>query len=128
MMATGGKQTLSAKVDSEHAEAVDELQERRGYDTRSDAMRDVVRAGLREEQGLLPGRARELALDGAYHLTLVAVTLIVIGFATGWLPAARGTEIALALETVAVAPLAAIETFRLAAGQSSLTEVLEGRR
>jgi len=127
MMATGGKQTLSAKVDSEHAEAVDELQERRGYEARSAAVRDVVRAGLREEQGPLPGRVQELALDGAYHLTLVAVTVVVIGFATGWLPAARGTAIALVLETVAVAPLAAIETFRLAAGQSTLAELLEVR-
>jgi len=126
-MATGEKQTLSAKVDTEHAEAVDELQERRGYETRSAAVRDVVRAGLREEQGPLPGRARELALDGAYHLTLVAVTVVVVGFATAWLPPARATAIALVLETVAVAPLAAIETFRLAAGQSTLAELLEVR-
>jgi hypothetical protein len=127
-MATGEKQTLSAKVDREYADAIDELQERRDYDYRSDAVRDVVRAGLREERGPFPGRARQLALDGAYHLTLVAVTVIVIGFATGLLPAARATAIALALETVAVAPLAAVETVRALTGQSALGDALEVRR
>jgi len=127
-MATGSNKPLGVRIEDEYHDRIEELQQQRGYDDRSEAVRDVMKAGLREEQGLLPGRARELALDGAYHLTLVSVTVIVIGFATGWLPAARGTEIALVLETVAVAPLAAIETFRLAAGQSSLTEVLEGRR
>jgi len=127
-MATGSNKPLGVRIEDEYHDRIEELQQQRGYDDRSEAVRDVMKAGLREEQGPLPGRAQELALDGAYHLTLVAVTVVVIGFATGWLPAARGTAIALVLETVAVAPLAAIEAFRLAAGQSSLTELLEGRR
>lgn len=125
-MATGEKQPLSARVETEYIQQLEALQEARGYDDRSDAVKDVLRSGLREERGPLPGRVKALALDGAYHLTLVAVTVIVIGFATALLSPGHATAIALVMEIVALAPVAAVETLRTMSGQSELSAVFGG--
>lgn len=119
-MAGADKQPLTARVDTSTIDQIEAVQADEGHDDRSAAVRAVIHAGIREKHGPVQQRWRSIAFDAAYHLTLVAVMLVVVGFGTSILPPARGTALALVTVTVAIAPIAALELWRLVSGQASV--------
>lgn len=125
-MATGGKEPLSARVDQELVNGVEAYQEQIGADDRSDAHREILRIGLREAQGPVAHDIRDMALDAAYHLALVAVVVLIAGHMTTVLTPAHATAIAVVTLSVAAAPVAIVEMVRAARGQSEIGEALRG--
>jgi len=120
MMATGDKQTVGARVEEDIVEGLNAVQDDEGHSDRSDAVRDVLRTGIREKRGPVSQRWRDMSMSAAFHLTLLAVLLVVIGFGTQMLTPGRATAIAMVTVTVAIAPIAALELWRLVAGQAEL--------
>lgn len=121
-MATGEKQTVGARVEEDIVDGLEAVESQEGYEDRSDAVRDVLRTGIREKRGPVAQNWRDIAHSAAYHLTLVAVLLVVVGFGTSMLTPARATALALVTITVAIAPIAALELWRLVSGQAALDE------
>jgi len=121
-----GTSPLTLRVEEETREEVEEYQARMDYETLAAAGDDLVRMGLREAKGPLTNRLRDMALDAAFHLALVAVVVIIVGGATSALAPGDAMRIALVTLTVAVAPPAAVELLRLARGQSDLADLLGG--
>lgn len=127
-MATDGRTSLSARVDDDVRERVDAYRESQGYNDRSEAVRDILDAGLREMEGPVSEHVRDMAFDAAYHLTLIAVVVVVLGFWPGVIGAVNAVMIALVVMTVAMAPVAALEVVRAIAGQSKVGEGLRGEQ
>lgn len=125
-MATGNKQPLSTRVEQETVERVEDFQEAMGADDRSDAHRKILKIGLREAQGPVSQRVRQMALNAAYHLALVSIVILVVGALPGTLTMGRATGYAIVLTTVAVTPLAMLEVVRMLRGQSELSALFGG--
>lgn len=126
IMATGRKEPLGTRVEPELKEQVEEYQQQSDAASLSEATREIVVLGLREKQGPVTHRLRDMALDAAFHLALVAVVVVIVGGATSALAPGDAMRIALVTLSVAVAPPAAVELLRLARGQSDLADLLGG--
>jgi len=121
-----GTSPLTLRVEEETREEVEEYRRRMDYETLAAAGDDLVRMGLREAKGPLTHRLRDMALDAAFYLALVAVVVVIVGGATSALAPGDAMRIALVTLTVAVALPAVIELLRLARGQSDLADLLGG--
>jgi hypothetical protein len=118
--------TDPVRIDKQAKEDLEDYHEAVGSETKSETATEVVRAGLRELHGPATQKWREIALSASYHLTLVAVMLMILGFGSTILAPGRATAIALVTVTTAVAPIAAVEVFRAVSGQSELGELFRG--
>lgn len=125
-MGTKEQRPLSARVPAETRNKVEQYKDNREFDSRSDAVEDLINVGLRERQAPLVSRVRERAFDTAYHLPLVAVVTVVTGWMTTALTPAHSLQIAVVLLVIGVAPLATVELWRAGAGQSELGARLRG--
>jgi len=117
---------LTTRVDESIHDDIDRYQDAEGYEDRSEAIRDVIRAGVREKQGPVREQWREMALSAAYHFALVSVMLIIIGFGTSMLPAGRAVALSMVVMTMSVAPVAAVEIGRVVGGQNELADLWGG--
>lgn len=118
--------TDPVRIDQQAKEDLEEYHEAAGSEAKSETATEVVRVGLRELHGPATQQWREIALSASYHLTLVAVMLVILGFGSDILTVGRATAIALVTVTTAVAPIAAIEVVRALSGQSELGELFRG--
>lgn len=115
-----GKETLSAKVAPELKDAVERYQDRQGFETRSDAIAELITVGLREAHSPLLYRVKQQAVDAAFYLTLVAIVTIVVGVMTNALAPGNAFAIAVVTLAIGVTPLAIVESIKVAAGQSAI--------
>lgn len=118
--------TEPVRIDKEEKERIGEYHEETDAENQSETATEVVRAGLRELQGPVSQQWRQIALSAAFHLTLVAVLLVIVGFGTRILTPGRGTALAMVTMTVALAPVAGLELIRLVRGQSSMGQYVGG--
>lgn len=118
----GCKETVSAKVDPDWKDRIEEHRESAGHDTRSEAVVDLVKTGYREKHHPLMYRAKQQSKDVAVYLPLVGATVAIIGQATAALDAATGYQIAVILICLAVTPLALLEGV-----QRAMVQMREGR-
>lgn len=120
--------TEPVRIDKDQKERIEEYHERAGLETKSETATRVVERGLREVEGPMASRLRDMALTAAFHLTMVACVLVALGWGTRMLSPGRGMAIALVTLTIALFPVAAIESWRVATGQSELGDVVRGDR
>lgn len=123
-----GKKPLGTRVDPETKEKVEQYKANTDASSLSEAAEEIVEVGLREVRGPLTHRLRDIALDAAYHLALVAVVVLIAGWATTILTPGHAMAIAIVTLGVAVAPPAAVELLRLVRGQSDMGDILGGER
>lgn len=116
--------TEPVRIESDVKERIEEVHD--GDETMSETASRITRVGLREVQGPVSQHVRDMAFDAAYHLTLLAVVLVVLGFWPGIIGAASAVAIALVVMTVAMAPVAGLEVVRAVGGQSEMGSVLRG--
>jgi hypothetical protein len=122
------KQHVTARVDAETRERIEQYMDEHDKESLAKAGDDLIQVGLREAQGPVVRQAREMAFTAAYHFTLVAVMVVIIGFGTRMLAPARAVAIAVVVMTVALSLVAAIEMVRAWRGQSELGAALWGER
>lgn len=121
-----GDTTLGFQADEDVVEDVEEFQDRHGFDSRSDAHRELTKIGLREVRSPIVYRIRQRAFDAGYYLTLVAAVIGVVGMVSDAIGPTRGVQIGLVILSIAVAPIAIIECIRAVRGQSQLGYAFRG--
>lgn len=123
-----GTEPVAGRVDEDTASAVEHFQERHGYDSRSEAVGELVKIGIRETRAPVLHRWRNNAIDAAYHLFLVGVVTGVAGWATTLLAPAQGARVAVVLWLTSLALVAAVEVPRSVVGCNELGSFLRGGR
>lgn len=121
------RSTIGFEASGDLAEEFETYKDERGYDTKSDAARDIFKIGLREANGPLLYRAKDTAIDAAYHLLLVAAVIAIAGITTDLLATADAFEVAAVIATVAVGSLALVELARTVTGRTELAAGLRER-
>lgn len=119
----GCKKTVSARVDPDWKERIEDYQDQQGYETRSDAAVDLLKTGYREKQHPLLYRAKKQSKDVAVYLPMTAATVAIIGQVTEVLAATMAVQIAVVLICLALTPLALVESVQRA--RDRLQEVAE---
>lgn len=100
--------TQPVRVSQETKEQIEEVCD--DDEDMAEAADRVARIGLREVNGPVGHVIRERAIDAAYHLTLVAVVVLVAGVTTGLMRTGRALAVGLVIVCVGVAPVAAVES------------------
>jgi len=118
--------TEPVRIDSDVKERIEEVHD--GDETMAKTATRIARVGLREVHGPVSQHVRDMAFDAAYHLTLIAVVLVVLGFWPGIISAPVSVAIALVVMTVAMTPVAVLEVVRAVSGQSEVGEGLRGEQ
>lgn len=119
------KQTMSFRADEDLKERVQAYQERRDHDQKSEALEELARIGLREAQSPMLYRAKDRAVEGAWHMALLAVVVTVAGVATAVLSAPHAIMVAAVLLAVGASLIASVELLRFLNGQGSLATLQE---
>jgi len=96
-------------MDSDWDDRVKEYQQRQGHETRSEAVRDLIKTGYREQRSPLLYRAKQQSKDIAFYLPLVATTVVIIGQLGSVLAPQTAWQIGAVLVVMSIAPLAAVE-------------------
>jgi len=107
---------LYFRADDELREAVEDYQQREALDSRSDATRELVEVGLREQQNPLLWRSKDRVVEWINLLSISAVVVFALGAATELFALAQGVLAALVLLSLACVLLAAYEFVRVVAG------------
>lgn len=125
-MAKSGSDTLTCK-DAELADRVDEYVEPDGpYESRNQALKDVIRVGLRESQSPILTRIREQAINYANMLCLFALVFLAGGIVTEPIEFANALLMAVVLVGAAVLMVGIVEAARLLRGANELGSAVHG--
>jgi len=111
---------MIACKNAELAERVESYRERAGYDHRTEAVEDLLRAGLRETQSPLLTRLREQAIQIGHLLGVFALIFLAAGVLYQPFPFGQSLFMAIVLAGCAVAIPGAVEVARLVNGQNEL--------
>lgn len=124
-MGTGDK-TLGFRPDPELRSDIEDYKSRKGIDSTSEALEELVEVGVRETSGPILYRLKEQAVDAAFYLALVAIVTIVIGVTTTTLATGSAIQIALVMLAIGMMPIAIVEVVRYGRGQSVLRHPTRG--
>jgi hypothetical protein len=116
--------TLSFSTTAERRTAVEQYQQREGYDTKTDALEELVAIGLRESRYPVLHRWKTQATNWAGQIGLMSLVVVIAGFLTDVVTPVHGLQIALVMLTLACVLWAAVELARTATGQSALGQWL----
>jgi len=114
------RENLTLRVDERTRERVEEFKDRQGYEHLSDAGKQLVEVGLREQRNPLVWRAKSHVVDWANHLLVSAVVVAAVGLTTRLFAPAQGLLAAVVLLTSAAMLLAGLEVARGIAGANEI--------
>ena len=117
-MATADKITIRA--DEEFRERVERYEERAGKASRTDAIKELVDVGLREQERPLLYRAKDRVVEWVHLLSIIGVALFVLGVTTDLVTATDGLIAAVFSLGLAAALLAGYELARALAGSNEV--------
>jgi len=120
----GTSKTLCTKNEDLH-ERVETYREERGLEYRSDAMEELLRAGLRERRHPLLSRLRERSLVLGEMLAVIGLVFLAGGIVTSAYPVFDGVVMWFVMSFFALAIPGAVELARLVAGQNELGVMVE---
>lgn len=114
----------SIRMSDEEVARVDEFAERNDLDDRSEALRKLVKIGLRESRSPLLYRFKDQIVDWVGLLGVTAVIVLLAGFTTPVIGAPGAAKFAIALAVTAALLLAMLEVLRVANGTNQIGERL----
>lgn len=121
------KQTVSFKAEPVDVEKIDAYAEREGYEHRSDAAKELVETGLREQSNPLVWRWKHRVVDWAGILGIAAIIVFLAGGATSVISVRDGAVLSLTFVSVAVLLLAGFEVVRVVLGINEVGEAVHAR-
>lgn len=107
---------LFFRADEELRDAVEDYQKREGMEHLSDATKDLVQVGLREQRSPILARCKDRVVEWANLLVVAGLVLFTLAVVTRLVPFAQGTLAAVVLLLMASMLLAANEIVRAVAG------------
>jgi hypothetical protein len=117
-MATDGQ--LKFRADENLRGRVSSYVDEYGHDNRSEALRELVEVGLREQRSPILWRAKNRVVEWVNLMALAAVLVFALGTTTSLLSFVDGVIAALYILLLATALLASYEVARAAAGANGL--------
>lgn len=117
-----GEPQLTCRDEDLH-DRVEEYRTGRGLEHRSDAVKELLRVGLRETQSPLLTRFRERAIVIGEMLATFALVFLAGSIVTSAFPVSQGLLMAVVLLLFSVAIPGAVELARFLRGQSELGEM-----
>jgi len=112
-------QKLQCHADEELDERVDTYQKRNSFEHQSNAVRELIRVGLRESRSPLLYRFKDRVVRWSGDLAVFGILAALIGLATPVLSAQDGIILAAGLVLTAVCLLAVVEVARLVGGTNA---------
>jgi len=117
-MATADKITIRA--DDDFTERVEHYRERAGKESRTEAIKDLVEVGLREQSNPLLYRLKDRVLEWVNLLAMTAIVMFVVGVTTDIITATNGVIGAFFALFLASGLLAAYELVRAVGGMNEM--------
>lgn len=117
----GTERPISTKVDDDLRERIRQYQDRRGLETQSAALRELLNTGLEESSPIL-SRLKDRVIESAFYLIMVAVVVAVSSVTTTLLTVPTGVRVATVLVAVSVGGIATVELARIARVQGRQLE------
>lgn len=111
---------LYFRADDDLEEQVEDYQERYGFGNRSEATRNLVEVGLREQQSPIVWRFKDRVVEWINLLSISAVVVFLIGATTSIYRVEEGIIAAFAMLTMASVLLAGFEFARVIAGMNEV--------
>lgn len=119
--------TLTCKPNDEALSSdVEEFVARGGYESRNQALEDLIRTGLRESKYPILTRLRERVIHYSAMLCVFALVFIAGGVVTEPIHFANALLMAIVLVAMAVGLIAVVELARLIRGTSELGSAVHG--
>lgn len=109
---------LQCRADNGLREGVEEYQDREGFEHLSDATRELVEVGLREQRNPLVYRVKTKMVEWVSLLSISAVVVFALGAGTGIMTMVDGIRAAMLLITLSAVLLAVFESARVVAGMN----------
>jgi len=119
------RKTISASVRQEIHNRVEDYQERNSQENKSDAVKDLIETGLRENSNPVITRWFERVVEGVGFVLLVALLSLMAGFA-GIISAMNAALYAVLCLFVAMGLLSWVYFVRVLSGQTSMGAWLRG--
>jgi hypothetical protein len=124
-MATA-RDRLSATVDPDIKDDVEEYRDERDHDATSHAVEELLERALRDQRAPILSRIRDQAVDAAFYLTLVSAVTVIVGAMTTALAFGHSVQIAVVLLVVGSAPVVVVELGRAVRGANDIGAGLRG--
>lgn len=118
--------SVACRVDEETATRIERFREKRGLEKRGDAVKELIKTGLREQKIPVLYDWQHNAVQASHYLMIAAIVVTVIGLspaAFGWLAGAWMGGI---LVVVGLALIAAVEVARCLHGSNEIGEAIRG--
>jgi len=112
--------TVGFNADSAMRREITAYQDEHSHDNRSDAVKELVEVGLREQSNPILYRMKDRVIDWASILTIAAVIVVVAGGTTGTIPMGDAIPFAMGMFLTGVALLAGYEVLRLLWGTNAV--------
>lgn len=116
----GNGDRLYFRADEQTRADVEAHMARNGFDSLSDATRDLVETGLRESNGPILHTWRESTSQVALHFALIAISVLVLGFATDIATVSAAIQVAIVFAVVGIGLIGFVEFARVVKGQNEL--------
>lgn len=113
-------ETVSFSATEDLHGRIEAYQDDGDFDNRSNAIRDLIETGLREQSSPILWRAKDRVVDWASILAIAAIVVFISGATTSALPFTSALKFSFSLFVVAVLMLAGFETARMLAGTNSM--------
>lgn len=114
------KQTVSFRAGKQTRDRITAYMESKGYDQQSDAVKELVDVGLREQRSPLVYRMKDRVVDWASWLLMMAVMVLIAGATTAAVPLPGAYKFSVATASVAVGMLGVYELVRFVGGMNEI--------
>lgn len=111
---------LQCRADESLRGAVEDYQDRMGKDTLSDATKELVEVGLREQRNPIVWRFKDRVIEWVSLLSISSVVVFALGAGTRIFTFVEGFRAAILMLMLAAVLLACFETARIIAGMNEV--------
>lgn len=112
--------TIGFRPDADTGEQIEAYRDRRGLETKSDAVNELVETGLMERTSPVMYRLKDQIVGWAGDFAVFAVLILLIARVSTLVPWRTGVVLSVVLFSVAVALLAALELARAVVGANQV--------
>lgn len=117
---------MACRVDEETEARIEQFKEKRGLEKRSDAVKELIKTGLREQKIPVLYDWQRNAIQASHYLMVAAIVVAVIGVTPAAFNWTTGAWAGGALVMVGLTIIAVVEAARTVRGTNELGEGIRG--
>ena len=120
--------SVACRVNEETEDRIERFQQKRGFEKRSDAVKELIKTGLREQKIPVLYQWQTNAIQASHYLMVAAIVVAVIGASPAAFDWVAGAWMGGALVLVGLALVAVVETARTLRASNALGDGIRGGR